>query len=195
MKRRHILQAALGAPAIPALVAQQRQSAAAQGAGAAVEYPNIEVAGALDVAEPNLHFFTPTQYEVLTRLAEIITPSLNGNPGAVAAGAPAFLDFLLGESSADRQQLYRAGLDKLNRSANQRHKVPFSKLPLSDAEALLAPLREPWTFDPPADPFARFLHAAKHDIRTATMNSRELAAAGASSRRGGGLGQYWLPLD
>jgi len=62
---------------------------------------------------------------------------------------------------------------------------------------LLAPLRAAWTYDPPADPFARFLREAKQDIRTATMNSREwvTAAASAGGRRGGGVGLYWYPLD
>jgi hypothetical protein len=62
---------------------------------------------------------------------------------------------------------------------------------------LLAPLREPWTFDPPADPLTRFLRAAKQDVRAATMNSREYAAAAGSSgrRSAAGLGLYWLPLD
>jgi hypothetical protein len=57
-------------------------------------------------------------------------------------------------------------------------------------------LRQPWTYEPPADPLARFLREAKQDVRTATMNSREYASAGSSSgRRGGGLGQYWYPID
>ena len=41
------------------------------------------------------------------------------------------------------------------------------------------PLRAPWTYDAPADPLARFLAAAKQDVRTATVNSREYNAAGA----------------
>ncbi len=65
------------------------------------------------------------------------------------------------------------------------------------ANELLSPLRAPWTFDPPADSLTHFLQTAKGDVRTATMNSREFVAAGASGgRRGfGGQGLYWYPLD
>jgi hypothetical protein len=59
-------------------------------------------------------------------------------------------------------------------------------------------LRAPWTYEPPADPLARFLQAAKADVRTATVNSREFNMAGAAQgggRRFGAQGLYWLPLD
>ena len=46
------------------------------------------------------------------------------------------------------------------------------------------------------DPLARFLVAAKQDVRTATMNSREWNTAGAAGgRRTGGTGLYWYPID
>ena len=53
---------------------------------------------------------------------------------------------------------------------------------------LLAPLRDPWTYDAPADPVAAMLRAAKDDVRRATLNSREwnLAAAAGRTRGGGG---------
>jgi hypothetical protein len=57
---------------------------------------------------------------------------------------------------------------------------------------LLAGLRAPWSYDEPADPVARFLRAAKADVRMATTNSQLSAGAG---RRMTGSGLYWYPLD
>ncbi len=142
------------------------------------------------------HFFTPQQFAALRKLSDILMPAANGAPGALDAKAPEFLDFLIGHSPADRQNTYRAGLDALNAQANQRFKKPFAELDAADADAVLAPLREPWTYDPPADALARFLREAKQDVRTAAMNSREYSAhAPAAGRRFGGNGLYWYPLD
>lgn len=48
----------------------------------------------------------------------------------------------------------------------KRYKKAFAELYPSDAAAVLAPLREPWTYDPPLDPLARFPRQAKQDVRT-----------------------------
>ena len=59
--------------------------------------------------------------------------------------------------------------------------------------ASLDPLREPWTYQPPADPFKRFLREAKADILQATFNSREWIEARSGGR--GGAGTYYLAVD
>ena len=98
---------------------------------------------------------------------------------------------------ADRQQLYQAGLDALNGQAAQRYRKPFAELDAAEADALLAPLHQAWSYAPPADPLAHFLVVAKADIRTATLNSREYNTVGASGggRRMGGAGVYWYPIE
>ena len=67
----------------------------------------------------------------------------------------------------------------------------------AQADELLAPLRETWTPQDPVDPLARFLRAAKDDVRTAAANSREYSeAAGTRTRRGfGSAALYWYPID
>jgi len=161
------------------------------------EVPKLETFVADAAAETMPRFFTAQQFSALSKLSAILMPSMDGAPGAAEARAAEFLDFLIGDSPADRQQVYRAGLDALNAQARKRYGKTFAEVDASQAAALLDPLREPWTFDPPADPLARFLRAAKQDVRTATVNSREYVTAGASTgRRGfGGQGQYWYPLD
>ena len=146
-----------------------------------------------------LHFFNPQQFEALRRLSDLLMPSSstpNGAPGALEAEAPEFLDFLLSQSAADRQQLYRNGLDGLNSQAKKRFSKLFADVDAGQAEILLAPLRDPWTYDAPSDPVAAMLRAAKDDVRRATLNSREWNLAAAAGRaRGGGGGLYWLPID
>jgi hypothetical protein len=120
----------------------------------------------------------------------------DGTPGALEAKAPEFLDFLLSQSAADRQQLYRNGLDGLNTQAKKRFNKLFADVDPGQADTLLAPLRDPWTYDTPPDPVAAMLRAAKDDVRRATANSREWSLAAVAGRtRGGGGGLYWLPID
>jgi hypothetical protein len=193
MKRRRFIQALAATPAAPALLAQQAQQAsqAPSPAEASLRYTVPDAAG-----EPVLHFFTAQQWSALRKLSDLLIPPMNGAPGALEAKAPEFLDFLLGQSSADRQQLYRIGLDGLNAQARKRFSKPFADVDAGQAEMLLAPLREPWTYDAPADSVASMLRAAKDDIRRATTNSREWNLASVAGRtRGGGGGLYWLPID
>jgi hypothetical protein len=162
-----------------------------------IEYPKLDMAVPDDVADMQPQFFTAVQLAALRKVSEILMPRIGDAPGALEAGAPEFLDFLIGRSPRERQELYRAGLDQLNARSRKQFGKAFSETNEPEASTLLAPLREAWTFEQPTDPLSRFLRAAKQDVRTATMNSREYAAFATSqgSRRGGGGGLYWYPLD
>ena len=193
MKRRRFIQTmavapALAIPAAPVLAKQPAQS----GRPPMPEIPRLETSVSDAAAEYTPKFFTPPQFAALRKLSEIIMPSLNGNPGAIEAAAPEFLDFLISQSPAERQQIYRTGLDLLNAQATKQFKKSFADVDETQANTLLAPLRVAWTYEPPTDPLARFLREAKADVRTATMNSREWNTAGG---RRGGTGQYWYPID
>lgn len=147
-------------------------------------------------------FFNPAQFAALRKLGGMLQPPLGGHPGALEAQAAEFLDFLIGVSPADRQKLYRDGLDTLNAQSGKQFHKPFADLDSTQADAILRPLLTviAWSEDLPKDPAQHFIAQAHRDFRTATQNSREWAAAGASSgRRGGrgfgGVGLYWLPID
>ncbi len=196
MKRRKFIQTIAAAPAVPAIAAAQQPAASGSAARPAeTEVPRLEVSVADQAGEMTPRFFAAAQFAALRKLSEIIMPPIKGAPGAIEARAPEFLDFLIGASPAERQQLYRTGLDLLNANARKQFAKTFAEVDAAQAAKLLAPLRESFTFDPPADTLARFLRAAKADIRTATMNSREYASAAAGGRRGAGVGLYWYPLD
>ena len=194
MRRRQLLQTLAAAPL--AAQAQTNPNARPAPAAGAEGPPKLETTPPDAVAETVPRFLNTAQFASLRALAAILMPPLNGAPGALEARAPEFLDFLLGESPAERQQLYRAGLDALDAAARGRFSRPFAALDPAQAEPILAPLRAPWSFQPPAGALERFLQAAKSGVRTATTNSREYIQAAASGRRGmGGQGLYWYPLD
>lgn len=133
-------------------------------------------------------FFSAPQLAALRRLSDIILPSIARVPGAIDARVPEFLDFLAGQSPLEVKALYRSGLDSLNTKAAAKFGRAFAGLENTQADELLGPLREAWTYREPADPYARFLRHAKADILTATTNSREWLTA--SQRTGNGT--YWL---
>ena len=204
MKRRRFIQALAAAPAAPALLAQQGAQQAAQPAAqqtaqlaaAPAEGAPLELSIPEEGADPVLKFFSARQSATLRRLCDLLMPAGPGVPGALEGRVPEFMDFLIGESPADRQQLWLRGLDALEYQSQIRFRTAFADTDATQADTLLAPLRQPWSDDPPADPIARLLAVAKQDVRTATFNSfeRNLAASGGVRRRSGG-GLYWLPVE
>lgn len=149
------------------------------------------------VAETDSHFFNERQMATLRRLSEVMMPPLNSYPGAVDAGAPEFLDFLIGASPADQQQMYQSGLDRLDAEAKQKFGVPFAKVSAAQADQLIHPWMRTWMNDhPPTEPYARFINLAHRDIRTATTNSQEWSQAVAKAeQKDPDLGLYWYPID
>lgn len=187
MKRRRFIKTIASASALPAALAAQ---------GPTPE-PVLELASFDDAADPLPSFFSAQQFAALTRVSELLFPRYNGLPGALDAGAPAFLDFLIGESPEADQKVYVDGLDALNFQAAMRFDKPFAEVDEAQAHELLEPLRQPWTPEPSTDPLTVFLQRAKADVRTAAVNTQMWAEALASGsgRRMSGSGQYWLPLD
>ena len=149
------------------------------------------------VAQTSAHFFSDTQMATLRRLSEILLPPLKGYPGAVDAGAPDFLDFLIGVSPADRQHIYQSGLDRLDVEARQKFGVPFAGVRTAQADELLRPWLRTWMEDhPPTDPYEHFINVAHSDIRTATINSQAWSeAATAANQWTPDMGLYWFPVD
>ncbi len=156
VKRRRAIQALAAAPA------------AAQ---------EVVSTGAEAVASPALSFFNASEMEALYDLCKLILPALGGRPGAIEAGVPQFLDFLLSKSSKADQRLYRAGMAAWANTSRRTQ--------------LLKQFEQAWTYDTPADSALIFPRRLKDDVLRATFNSREWL----SGRRGGGTGYYWKPFD
>jgi hypothetical protein len=160
------------------------------------ETPSIEVTVADAAAEAVPRYFSPSQFAALRRLCDLIAPAIPETPGALDAHAPEFLDFLIGESPAGQQQLYREGLDRLNDAARKRFHTEFAGTTAAQADEILAPLREPWPYRASTDALARFLRQAKADILDATVNSSEwVRVVSKRSRGASGLGTYWRAIE
>src|SRR5437868_4456932 len=145
------------------------------------------------VAQTDAYFFNEQQLATLRRLSEILMPPLRGYPGAKEAGAAEFLDFLIGVSPADRQQMYQSGLDRLDAEAKLHFGVPFSKVDKTQADQLIRPWLRTWITDhPPTEPYARFINFVHSDIRTATINSEAWSKA---RERAPEMELYWFPVD
>ena len=197
VKRRRFIQTLAAAPAISA-AAPQRAAAPPN----ATQAPKLTNATADADAQTTPRFFTPAQFAALRRLGSLFMPPRKGLPGALDAGAPEFVDFLVGVSPADRQQLYRNGLDTFNARAKKQYGKSFADLDDKQADTILRPLivTIAWVLDRPTDPLEHFVAQVHDDLRTATVNSQEYAEAAAAQnagRRGRntGVDTYIRPID
>lgn len=198
MKRRRFIQAIASMSAAPAVLVQQVSGRTlTQQQTAASQNQTVEPVVLDAVGETVPGFFSPDQFAALRHLCEMLMPEINGKPGALDAGVPEFLDFLIGDSPPDRQELYRTGLDRLNAESQQRFSKRFADLRATQATALLTPLQQAWTQEPAANPLGRFLAVAKEDVRRATVNSLEWNTAQneAGGRRRSGVGMYWYTIE
>lgn len=149
------------------------------------------------VAQTDVRFFNDQQTATLRRLSEVLLPAYKGYPGATEAGAPEFLDFLIGVSPPERQQMYQSGLDRLESEAKQHFHVSFAAVEPAQADELLRPWLKTWMNDhPPTEPYAHFINIVHSDIRTATVNSQAWSnAAKAAGQKTPDVGLYWFPVD
>lgn len=204
MKRREFVRTAVTAALTPQVLLAQQQSAAPTppapvpwtiGLNPSTPVPKAETADAL--AEPEPRFFTAVQMATLTRLSDVLMPQIDSKPGAVAAGVPAFLDFLVGQSPADRKQMYQGGLDWLDAESKKRYKQPFAKLDDEQVGALLKPWLRTWMSDhPPLETHADFVNVAHADIRGATINSKPWSdALTEDDRVRTQMALYWYPIQ
>jgi hypothetical protein len=122
VKRRRFIQTLAAAPAVSAAAPQRGPAPTGTAA------PKLTNATADSDAETTPRFFTPVQFAALRRLGALFMPPRKGLPGALDAGAPEFVDFLISDSPAERQQLYRNGLDTFNARAKKRYGKSFAEL-------------------------------------------------------------------
>lgn len=218
MKRRNFVQSLLVTPVAPAVVfgGQAAEShttphqqappkpntPARQSSRQPHNVPFLDLTEVDLTALPAPHYFTSVQFATLRKLSGILLPPLKGNPGALEAQAPEFLDFLISVSPEDRQKLYLTGLDSLEEQSIDKFHKSFCDLDAQQADTILKPLlvATPWPRDLPSDPLQNFMVQVHEDIRTATMNSREWAAAALKSGHLFSRGHrtsayYWAPID
>ncbi|MDE3106061.1 MAG: gluconate 2-dehydrogenase subunit 3 family protein [Acidobacteriota bacterium] len=204
MERREVLRALAVLAITPRwLQAQQNTNAApvlpapvpwTQGLNPLTPLPHTVAEDA--VAQTVPAYFSSTQRRTLSRLADALVPRTAQHPGALDAGTPEFLDFLIGHSPAARGGLYTSGLDWLEAQAQASFKRPFAQLDAAQVESLVKPWLRTWMTDhPPTQTHADFINIAHADIRTATINSQVWFAALDAHARENTLQLYWSPIE
>jgi hypothetical protein len=196
MNRRTVLRSILSIPAAAAIPEDLLAQEPTRPQPATSETPLTPTINADSLADTEIHTFTAKEFSALKRLGEIFEPSSKDVPGANEAKAAEFLDFLIGQSPSATVDLYRGGLDALNAQAMQLYGKAFDAVSEAEAEHILAPLKQQWSYTPPEAILPRFLRVAKDDFRRAIVTSREyIAVVSLRRRNAGGSGQYWLPVD
>lgn len=72
--------------------------------------------------KPN--FFNEHEYKTLEKLADLIIPADEHSPGALAGGAPEFIDFLSSQSP-ELAEIYTGGLAWLDHQMNKSYSTSF----------------------------------------------------------------------
>jgi gluconate 2-dehydrogenase gamma chain len=71
-----------------------------------------------------LKCLTAAEYKTLQRLADLIIPADERSPGALASGAPEFIDFLSSQCE-ELAEIYTGGLAWLDHEMNRRYSASF----------------------------------------------------------------------
>ena len=149
------------------------------------------------IAQTNATFFSAQQMATLRHLGDILQPAYKGYPSSTDAGAPEFLDFLIGASPQDRKQIYQSGLDRLDSEARQRFQKSFAEVDAAQADQLIRPWLRAWMNEhPPTEPYELFISIVHNDIRAATVNSEPWSeAARKAGKQTPNVDLYWYPID
>ena len=81
-------------------------------------------------------FFTAHEYATVRVLAELVIPRDGRSGGALDAGVPEFMDFILAEH-VSKQTLIRGGLAWLDHEAGRRYQHEFVELADADRRSIL----------------------------------------------------------
>ena len=105
------------------------------------------------------------EYQTLERLTDLIIPVENGEPGAVAAGAAAWIDMMASENE-QLKGIYTTGLAWLDTTMTEPRREGLSQRHAGAADRAARPHRVPSNQSPGARSGHRVLHlGAAHDRR------------------------------
>ena len=104
-------------------------------------------------------YFTEPDFEIITRLADLIIPATD-TPGAVGAGVPAYVDSVVGANKA-LQETIRNGIAALDELSRKTHQQGFLSLTEDQQIALLTPWSQAIEKAKPNGPGERFFYTIK----------------------------------
>ena len=124
-------------------------------------------------------------------------PPLKSAPGAIDAGTPEFLDFLISVSPTDTQKVYVNGLDRLDAEARQKFDLPFAGVDLQQADALIRPWLRTWMTDHQIahERFHQFGAQGRVYGNDRLQKAVDVSIPEDDGRRRIEQGLYWYPVD
>jgi gluconate 2-dehydrogenase gamma chain len=105
-------------------------------------------------------YFNAHEWRTLARLTELIIPSDEHSPGAIAAGAPEFIDLLCSQN-AQLGAIYTGGLAWLDREMERRHAKAFADATPEEQSALVDLIAYRKNDSPELGPGIRFFDWAR----------------------------------
>jgi hypothetical protein len=82
-------------------------------------------------------FFSAEQLALVATIAELIIPTDDHSPGAIAAEVPAFADLMVSESPAEVKKLWTDGLAAMDGLSRTRHNLSFKEAAPAQQVAIL----------------------------------------------------------
>jgi hypothetical protein len=100
------------------------------------------------------------EYRTLEKLTDFVIPVENGKPGAVAAGAAAWIDMLASENG-QLKDIYTKGIAWMDAAAKKRGAADFLSASAADQSALLDQIAHRRNSSPELDPGIQFFTWAR----------------------------------
>jgi hypothetical protein len=82
-------------------------------------------------------FFSASQMALISAISELIIPTDDHSPGALAAEVPAFTDLMISESPAEAKKLWTDGLAAVDALSQSRYQAAFTGATPAQQTALL----------------------------------------------------------
>lgn len=82
-------------------------------------------------------FFSAGQMALIGTISELIIPTDDNSPGALAAEVPAFIDLMISESPAETKKTWTDGLAAIDKMSQSKNKADFNKTTKDQQIALL----------------------------------------------------------
>jgi Gluconate 2-dehydrogenase subunit 3 len=82
-------------------------------------------------------FFKPEQMALIATISELIIPTDDHSPGAIAAEVPEFTDLMVSESPAETKNLWTNGLAAIEKMSKEKYQLEFNKASKEQQIAML----------------------------------------------------------
>ncbi len=105
-------------------------------------------------------FFNADQMALVATISDLIIPTDDHSPGAIAAEVPEFIDLMISESSAETKKTWTDGLAAMDKLSQDKNGVPFNKATKDQQIAILTEISK--NEAKPQTPEERFFRTIKN---------------------------------